>query len=147
MSNTNHFKGFSIVNGDLHIEVNLSRFENQYREAQYWLDSQVMTDMDPYMPRDTNTFINLTRAESAALAGTGMVCAGKGPSGRFLYEGKVMVDEITRSPWARPGARKVVTDRDLTYSNPKATPHWFDTAKQNHGQEWVDGVKKRAGGG
>ena len=65
----------------------------------------------------------------------------------ILYEGKVMVDEQTGSPWARPGAKKVVTDRDLKYSNPKATPHWFDTAKENHGESWVREVKKIAGGG
>ena len=69
------------------------------------------------------------------------------PFGRFLYEGKVMVDTKTGSPWARPGAKKVVTDRDLKYSNPKATPHWFDTAKENHGDSWVRAVKKIAGGG
>ena len=58
-----------------------------------------------------------------------------------------MVDPKTGSPWARPGAKKVVTDRDLEYSNPKATPHWFDTAKENHGKSWVKKVKKIAGGG
>ena len=67
--------------------------------------------------------------------------------GRFLYEGKVMVDPVTGSPWAREGAKKVVTERSLTYSNPKATPHWFDTAKDAHGKTWVKGVKQIAGGG
>jgi hypothetical protein len=63
------------------------------------------------------------------------------------YEGKVMVDPITGSPWARKGAKKVVTDRMLTYSNPQATPHWFDTAKERHGKQWVDETKRIAGGG
>ena len=84
---------------------------------------------------------------SAAIAGSGNVIAAAPPFGRFLYEGKVMVDTNTGSPWARPGAKKVVTDRDLKYSNPKATPHWFDTAKENHGDSWVRAVKKIAGGG
>lgn len=70
------------------------------------------------------------------MAGTGKVCAGTAPMGRFLYEGKVMVDPVTGSPWARPGAKKVVTDRPLTYANPKATPHWFDTAKDLHLKDW-----------
>lgn len=146
-SRMQHFKGFSIVQGNIKVNVDLSRFEHQYQEAQFWLDSQVMTDMVPYMPHQTGTFINVTRAMSAALAGGGEVVAAAPPMGRFLYEGKVMVDPVTKSPWARKGAKKVVTERDSTYSNPKATPHWFDTAKQNHGKVWVDGVKKRAGGG
>ena len=44
-------------------------------------------------------------------------------------------------------AKKVVTERPLTYGNPKATPHWFDTAKDAHGKSWVKGVKRIAGGG
>lgn len=146
-SNTEHFKGFSVVDGDIKVNVDLSRFVRQYQKAQFYLDSKIMTDMVPYMPNNTGTFINLTRARSAAIAGTGEVIAGAPPYGRFLYEGKVMVDPVTNSPWSRKGVKKVVTERDLTYSNPKATPHWFDTAKKNHGKSWIKEVKKIAGGG
>ena len=146
-SKTFHFPGFSIVSGDIKADVSLNRFEKQFQEAQFWLDGQVMTDVVPYMPHRDGTFVNLTRMRSAALQGIGKVVAGAPPQGRFLYEGKVMVDPVTGSPWARKGAKKVVTERPLTYSNPKATPHWFDTAKEAHGKAWVKGVKRIAGGG
>lgn len=146
-SKTFHFPGFSIVSGDIKTDVSLNRFEKQFQEAQYYLDGQVMNDMVPYMPHRDGIFVNLTRMRSAALQGTGKVVAGVPPQGRFLYEGKVMVDPVTGSPWARKGAKKVVTERPLTYSNPKATPHWFDTAKEAHGKAWVKGVKRIAGGG
>ena len=61
-----------------------------------------------------------------------------------------MVDPETNSPWARPGAKKIVTNRDLDYSkekHPKRVDHWFDTAKANHGVSWVKAVKNIAGGG
>ena len=135
---------------DIEVDVDLSRFEKQYGKAQYALDSMVMTSMQPYMPHRTGTFINVTKAMSAAIAGSGTVVAAAPPMGRFLYEGKVMVDPVTNSPWARPGAKKIVTDRDLDYfkgAHPKATDHWFDTAKKNHGASWVKAVKKIAGGG
>lgn len=134
-------------NYQVNMHIDLDRFEKQYNLAQFALDSTVMASMVPYMPHDTGTFINVTKAMSAALAGTGKVVAAAPPMGRFLYEGKVMVDPVTNSPWARPGAKKVVTDRDLKYSNPKATPQWFDTAKEKHGKSWVKLVKKEAGGG
>ena len=134
-------------NATIELEVDLSRFNKQYGKAQYVLDSAVMKDMTPYMPQRTGVFIDVTKAMSAAIAGSGTVIAAAPPMGRFLYEGKVMVDEKTGSPWARPGAKKVVTDRDLDYSNPRATPHWYDTAKKNHGESWVNTVKKIAGGG
>lgn len=137
----------SVKSNDIQFDVDFSRFEKQYEDAQFALDNMVMTSMQPYMPHDTGTFINVTKAMSAALAGSGKVVAAAPPMGRFLYEGKVMVGEETGRPWARAGERKIVTDRDLTYSNPKATPHWFDTAKEKHGQSWVKAVKKIAGGG
>lgn len=146
-SRTFHFTGFSIVSGDIKADVSLNRFEKQFQKAQFWLDGQVMNDMVPYMPHRDGIFVNLTRMRSAALQGTGKVVAGAPPQGRFLYEGKVMVDPVTGSPWARKGAKKIVTNRPLTYSNPKATPRWFDTAKDKHGKSWVEGVKKIAGGG
>ena len=146
-SKTFHFPGFSLVQGDIKVDVSLNRFEKQFQEAQYYLDSQIMNDMVPYMPHRDGNFVNVTRLQSAALAGRGKVVAAAPPMGRFLYEGKVMVDPVTGSPWARKGAKKVVTERPLTYSNPKATPHWFDTAKDAHGKAWVKGVKRIAGGG
>lgn len=149
-SKTKHFPSFSIVNGDVQIKVDLSRFERQFREAQYALDSAIMTSMVPFMPMETGNFIQRTRMISASMAGTGTVCAAAPPMGRFLYEGKVMVDELTGSAWARKGARKVVTDKALDYfkgANPQVTDHWFDAAKKADLKDWVSLVKKTAGGG
>ncbi len=134
----------------IELNVDLSRFEKKYGKAQYVLDNAVMASMEPYMPKRTGVFVNVTKAMSAAIAGSGTVIAAAPPFGRFLYEGKVMVDPVTNSPWARPGAKKIVTDKDLEYDkskHPKATDHWFDTAKANHLESWVKAVKKEAGGG
>lgn len=135
---------------DIELEVDLSRFDKQYSKAQWLLDNMVMTSMEPYMPKRTGTFINVTKAMSAAIAGSGTVIAAAPPFGRFLYEGKVMVDPETNSPWARPGAKKIVIDKDLNYDkgrNPDVTDHWFETAKKNHLEEWLKDTKKKAGGG
>lgn len=134
----------------IELDVDLSRFEKQYGKAQFILDNAVMTSMVPYMPHRTGTFINVTKAMSAAIAGSGTVVAAAPPMGRFLYEGKVMIDPETGSPWARPGAKKIVTDKSLNYDtshHPKVTAHWFETAKKNHGKSWIKAVKKEAGGG
>ena len=149
-SKTKHFPSFSIVNGDVQIKVDLSRVEQQVREAQYALASAIMTSMVQFMPMETGNFIQRTRMISASMAGTGTVCAAAPPMGRFLYEGKVMVDELTGSAWARKGARKVVTDKALDFfkgANPQVTDHWFDAAKKADLKDWVSLVKKTAGGG
>lgn len=130
--------------------LNLSRFEGQYTRAQFQLDSMIMTSMIPSMPMQTHTFINVTRGMSASIAGSGKVVAAASPMGRFLYEGIVMVGVRSGSAFAKKGEMKVVTGLHLDYSkhaHPKATDHWFDAAKKEHGQKWVKKVKQMAGGG
>lgn len=156
---TRHFKGFSIVDGDVHMKIGYDRIEVQYRRAQYHLDGAVMNSMVPFMPMVTSSFINTTRAASAAEQGTGKVFAAYGPQGRYLYEGKVMVDEKTGSPRARRGARKVLVSEytgktnvreNISYTHqahPKAQDHWFDAAKEADGKTWIKDVKRIAGGG
>ena len=80
-SKTFHFPGFSLVEGDIKVDVSLNRFEKQYQKAQYYLDNQIMNDMVLYMPHQDGTLVNLTRLQSAALAGTGRVVAAAPPQG------------------------------------------------------------------
>lgn len=159
MAKTTHFKGFSIIAGDLKVKLSLSRFDEQYKKAQYQLDGDVMNSMVPFMPMISGSFINATRAASTAVQGSGQVYAAYGPQGRYLYEGKVMVDEVTGSPFARRGAKKVLVSQytgktaakeniDYTHqAHPKAQDHWFDAAKAADGKKWVRRVKATAGGG
>lgn len=145
------------------MRIDLSRFEGQFERAQYELDSMVMTSMIPYMPMDTGTFIGTTQGMSQALAGSGIVVAAAPPMGRYLYEGKKMVDSVTGKGPAkipvgpgeyllrfRKGAKLKATEEPLDYSkhaNPDVTDHWFDTAKKAHGEEWIRKTKEVAGGG
>lgn len=159
MAKTTHFKGFSIIAGDLKVKLSLSRFDEQYKKAQYQLDGDVMNSMVPFMPMISGSFINTTRAASTAVQGSGQVYAAYGPQGRYLYEGKVMVDEVTGSPFARKGAKKVLVSQyasktaakeNIEYTHqahPKAQDHWFDAAKVVDGKKWVRRVKATAGGG
>lgn len=163
-SRTFHFKKFSVVDGDVKVRVNLSRFEKQFRDAQYALDGQVMLDMLPFMPMIQGNFIHDTEIVSKSLQGSGWVCGGFGPQARYLYEGKVMVDSVTgKGPRKIPtgpgeyvlrfreGATLVPTNRPLKYTktahNPFVTDHWFDAAKKKDLAKWINIVKRIAGGG
>ncbi len=135
---------------EVNMNIDLARFEKQYSKAQYQLDSMVFTSMMPFMPMETGTFMNVTHAMSQAIAGSGMVVAAAPPMGRFLYEGKVMVGERTRSAWAEKGEKKVATEKPLNYTknkHPSAQSHWFEAAKEVHGDKWIAKVKQIAGGG
>lgn len=152
--------------GDITItmDIDLSRFNRQYGDAQKLLDQQVMTGMIPFMPMQTGTFVNVTRGLSNAIAGSGKVYAAAPPFGRYLYEGKVMVDKATgRGPYKismgpggdyilrfRKGAKLTTTSKSISYSqaaHPNVTDHWFDAAKQRFGSKWIAKTKRTAGGG
>lgn len=158
-SKMTHFKGISVVDGDIRIKLKFSRFDKQFQRAQYQLDGNVMNSMVPFMPMISGDFVDVTRAASAAIQGTGQVYAAYGPAGRFLYQCKVMVSPVTGSTWAKKGEKKVLVSQysgktkakeDLQYTktaHPKAQAKWFDAAKKADGKEWIKQVKKTAGGG
>ena len=137
-----HFPNFSYVDGQVRVHMDLQRFYAQYVAAQQWLGNQVLNDCKAVMPLLTGSM-----QQRSYVNDEGSEVVFPGPYARFQYGGKVMVDPVTGSPWARPGAKKVLTDRPLTYSRAGATDHWFDTAKAQHGESWIQGVKARAGGG
>lgn len=137
-----HFPNLSYVDADFKANINLDRFSRQFTEAQQWLGDRVLEDCKPFMPHLTGGLQQRSHTEEG-----GRKVVFPGPYGRFQYGGKVMVDPETGSPWARKGVKKVLTDRPLKYSNPQATDHWFDSAKAQHGEYWLAGVKERAGGG
>lgn len=127
-------------------------------KAQYWLDSEIMDNMEPFMPKETDGFINLVRARNASLAGTGQVCIYTGPQGRFLYYGKKMMNSKTfKGPRVIPigggevifrwpyGSTLIPTNEPLEYTktkNPLAGPFWFDKAKERYLKHWREGVIK-----
>lgn len=156
---TKHFPKWSMVEGGIQINLDISRFDKQYQKAQYGLDGDVMTSMVPFMPMQEGNFVNVTRGASAAIQGSGQVYAAYGPAGRFLYEGKTMVSKDTGSTWAKLGVEKVLVSQysgktnakqDLVYNktaHPEAQAHWYDAAKERDGKQWVKSAKKTAGGG
>ena len=158
-SKSTHFKGFSIIDADIKVQLNLSRFDKQFQRAQYGLDGNVMNSMVTFMPMITGNFVDVTRAASAAIQGIGKVYAAYGPAGHFLYWGKTMVSPVTGSTWANKGEKKVLVSQysgktkakeDLQYTktaHPKAQAKWFDAAKKADDKEWIKQVKKTAGGG
>ena len=151
-------KKIEVPKCSLEMDVDLTRMDLQFAEAQFYLDNQVMTDMVPYMPMQTGSFVNLTKARSAAIAGSGKVIAAAPPYGRFLYKGLVMVDEKTGSPFARKGGKKVLVSQYAGLTNakkemafnkskhPRAQKEWFEAAKNVKLKSWLKQTAKRAGG-
>lgn len=137
-----HFKNISYVKGDIRVNISIDRFSEQFEKAQQWLGDRILEDCKPKMPHLTGSMQQRSSVEKG-----GKKVVFPGPYARFQYGGLIMIDPETGSAWAKPGNKKVVTDRKLTYSSQTATDHWFDAAKAENGEYWVAGVKKIAGGG
>ena len=144
------------VDGAMHADINLSRFNRQFAAAQYHLGSMVLQDCKPYMPHLTGSLQQRSHVEN-----NGATVVFPGPYASYLYGGVVMVDSATgRGPMKistgpggeyilrfKRGAKLVATARPLKYSSPTATSHWFDTAKAKHGAFWISETKRIGGGG
>lgn len=140
MSDMRHLKDVSYVDGHVQVNLKFAKYGERVKEAQFWLGNQILIDCKPYMPLRTGSQQQRSYATS-----DGRQVVFPGPYARFLYMGKVMVDPDTGSPFARKGAVKIVTARDLQFQ--VGTAHWFDVAQAEHGEEWVRGCKKIIAGG
>ncbi len=143
MASNERFEGnVRIASGGLVIELDLSRFEKQFAEAQERLGEAVLQDCKPLMPLATGAL-----QQNSYVGDDGRKVVFNSVYASFQYGGLVMVDPDTNSPWARAGASKVLTDRPLHYSRAEAVDHWFDEAKAQNLDYWLSLVKKIAGGG
>nr|DAQ61755.1 MAG TPA: Minor capsid protein [Caudoviricetes sp.] len=102
-------------------------------KAEHIVAIQIEKDTSPYTPALTGSLNQRTR-----VVGNSVVYPG--PYARYLYYGKLMVDPDTGSPWAQPGTVKVLTDRDLVFTqsvHPQAQAHWFEASKAQNLDKWL----------
>lgn len=102
-------------------------------KAAHTLAIQAEKDTEPFVPARTLSLSNRTK-----VVGDSIIYPG--PYSRYLYNGKLMVDPETGSAWARKGATKVLTDKNLVFSqsvHPQAQSHWFEASKAQNINKWV----------
>lgn len=113
-------KGYS---GNVRATVKLGWLGFRFREAQIWLDRQIMLDMQPYIAFKTGKLQGAITTRNNVYAGTGQVLIYTLPYGRRIYYG-----------WTPSG-------RPMNYSNPLTTPRWFDTVKARYMNVWERGCR------
>lgn len=107
---------------------------------QQMFTSKVARELDAYVPFQTGTLKN-TR-----IIGTDTITYNT-PYARFLYHGKVMVGEKSRSVFANKGERKVTTDKDLSYNGaPKRGKFWDKRMWADKKDKIINEIAKAAGG-
>ena len=102
---------------------------------------QVLNDMVPYMPIEQGHLIDQMQIVEPGLIEINT------PYAHYQYIGLVRTDKEGRTVVKKQKKKPILTERPLHYKEPGATDHWFEEAKQQHGQEWVDLVKREVGKG
>lgn len=102
-------------------------------KAEHIVAEQIAKDTAPFVPALTGSLDIRTRVD-------GNQVIYPGPYARFLYNGKVMVDPNSGSTYAPKGGSKVVTDRNLVFTqtvHPQAQDHWFEASKAQNLEKWL----------
>ena len=120
----------------VHVKMNdwglSTKLASAAKRAEHAVAVQAAKDTEPYVPMLTGSLKNRTQVKDNLIT-------YPGPYARFLYYGKLMVDPETGSAWARKGASKVVTDKNLVFTQsvqPDAQSHWFDASKAENLYTW-----------
>lgn len=113
--------------------------------------NEIMRLSDDYVPFDSGTLKN-----SAYITELGDEIVYPSPYAQYMYQGKLMVDPITKKGafydpitnryWSRPGVKKELTDTPLNYTGaPKRGAHWAEKAWEDHKEDVIDSIEKYIG--
>lgn len=105
--------------------------------AEHTLAVQVAKDTASFVPMRTGSLRTRTRV-------SGNEIIYPGPYARYLYYGKLYVDPLTGSSYARKGVTKVpkVPEKDLIFHKPGTCSHWFEASKAQNLPKWLRVAEK-----
>lgn len=129
--------------GSVDIKIDTSRIDKNIREAQKLLNEQIVADCTPLIPFQHGALRNSVNYPQGIYGGE---IEWNTPYARYQYMGELYLAE-NGSSWAHKGEKKYPSGIPLAYHTPGTTDHFFDAAKEQHGKEWVDLVKKTVGKG
>ena len=134
--------------GSIHIKLDTKRIDGNLNEAQRKLNMQIVADCEPYVPFRQGALRNSVRFPQGVDGGE---IEYNTPYAHYLYEGEVYGPNIpikdvqgNITGWISP-PEKSPTGRPLQYHTPETTDHWFEEAKKDHVDDWIELVKKTVG--
>lgn len=132
---------FNKTVGSVNIELNTDRFERNIKEAQKKLNMQVVADCDPFIPFQQGALRGSQRYPEGVYGGE---ISWDTPYAHYQYEGELYLTTDGRS-FANRDERKYPTGERLEQHHPGTTCYWFERAKEQHKNQWVNLVKRTAG--
>lgn len=134
--------------GNVDIDITDARLRRNLKEAQKLLNMQVVADCDPLIPFQQGALRNSVNYPQGIYGGE---IEYNTPYAHYMYEGEVYGPNIpirdaggNITGWFSP-PKKHPTGRPLQYHTEGTGDHWFEKAKEQHGDDWVRLVKRTAG--
>lgn len=140
------------ADGRIDIQISSDRIMDNVKAAQNYLDRAVLLDCNQYIPYQ-NGMLRKSGIFNTVI-GSGVVQWTE-PYAHYQYEGIKYVDPVSHASQSyvpnvgyrsRQYVRKVPSGEPLQYHTEGTGDHWFETAKAANGKEWIQNVKKIAGG-
>lgn len=136
--------------GNVDINIDTKRIDRNMMEAQKLLNLQVQADCEPFVPFQQGYLLESAHFPEGVYGG---VLQYDGPYAHYLYQGikygpniPIKDSQGNITGWYSPPS-KHPTGEKLKY-HPEGTErgdHWFEKAKEQHKQDWIDLVKRTAG--
>lgn len=138
----------NITVGSVDIKIDTSRIDKNIRDAQKLLNLAVTGHCDPLIPFQQGALRGSVNYPEGVYGGE---IEYNTPYAHYLYQGEIYGPNIPiydatgnlTGYWSPP--KKEPTGRPIKYHTGGTTDHWFEKAKAQHGQEWIDLVKRTAG--
>lgn len=127
--------------GCVDVRIDTSRIDNNLRNAQVKLNMQVVADSSEYIPFSQGALRGSVQYPDGIAGGE---ISYNTPYAHYQYEGELYLTKDGRS-FANSGEKKYPTGMPLQHHTAGTSDHWFERAKQTHGKDWVDLVKREVG--
>lgn len=129
--------------GSAGIHIDSERIDGNLRNAQKKLNMQIVADCDEYIPFSQGALRGSVNYPDGIYGGE---ISWNTPYAHYQYEGELYLTEDGRS-FAEKNEKKYPTGMPLHQHTAGTSDHWFQRAKETHGNEWIDIVKKEVGKG
>lgn len=136
-TNTN----FKNALGEINIQIDSSRFDKKARAAQILLNTQIAADCEPYIPFDQGQLRGSVYYPNGIDQG---IIEWNTPYAHYQYEGILYLAE-NGSSCAEKYDIKYPSDKMLEYHQPGTGSKWFESAKADEKENWINLVKKTMG--
>lgn len=130
------------TNGNITIDLDMSRINGNLTEAHKKLNMQVVADATPYTPFQQGQLRSQIRYPNGL---SGDLIEWYAPYAHYQYYGTVYTDTLGRTFVNAGETKNVNTGRPLSYHEPGTGDHWVERAKQTHLSDWIALVKRTVG--